>query len=443
MSESMPEIYELGIIGMGPAGIGLAMSLHGTDKIKNTVCFERGNCVTKINCSALLQSECRCPNICSVISGVGGASVLSSGKISDFPAGSGLINFFDSEQQLRELLDEILLFFSDEIAVKKIEIDAETKENAKIFYKLRNIDYKYYDVYEFEGVNYRNFIQGAVQKLRDEGLQLFDNSEVIDINRDSSTSCFCIKVKTPDGERLFFTRNLVLATGALDIQDRLVEKMAESTTNCFEIGVRIEAPSNAFGDALSTHGDLKLKLGAGRTYCVTANGKIITYQTGGLHFLEGCMEPSSLTGYTNLAVLIKRENDKAICDFINRYREEFRGIPVKQRFVDYVRNQISSGTIDTTLASAICGDINSLLPLDINNEIYTFIKDVLVGAMDISEDAITLVAPELKILRNLQIAKNFELDSNLFIVGAATGRFRGILQSFCSGVRCGQLFGRR
>ena len=55
---------------------------------------------------------------------------------------------------------------------------------------------------------------------------------------------------------------------------------------------------------------------------------------------------------------------------------------------------------------------------------------------------ITLVAPELKILRNLQMDKNFEIDSNLFVIGAVTGKFRGILQSFCSGTRCGQLLDR-
>ena len=53
------------------------------------------------------------------------------------------------------------------------------------------------------------------------------------------------------------------------------------------------------------------------------------------------------------------------------------------------------------------------------------------------------MAPELKVLRNLQLAKNFELERNLFAVGAATGKFRGILQSFCSGVRCGQLLAGR
>ena len=150
----------------------------------------------------------------------------------------------------------------------------------------------------------------------------------------------------------------------------------------------------------------------------------------------------SSTCYTNLAVLIKCNDSSSVCDFINRYRKVFNGLPIKQKFVDYVNEQISDGAINTTLASAVCGDINGLFSTDINNAIKKFIKDVLVKAMGISEDSITLVAPELKILKNLQIGKNFEIDSNLFVIGAVTGKFRGILQSFCSGIRCGQLIDR-
>jgi hypothetical protein len=438
----MPNIFDVGIIGMGPAGIGLAMSLRGTSKIKNTVCFERGSYTADINCPALSQKECCCSNVCSVISGVGGASTLSSGKISNFPAGSGLVEFFDSEKQLRELLDKLVPFLANKIALKKVEIDTKTKKDAKSFYEQRNIEYKYYDVYEFDGKSYRKFIQETVQELKDEGLQLFDNTEVLDINRDPHSLHFCVNVRTPNSEKQFFVRKLVLATGALDIQDRLAEKMVGAGTNCFEIGVRIEAPSDAFGHVLSTHGDLKLKLGTGRTYCVTVNGKIIAYQTGGVRFLEGCIEPSSSTIYTNLAVLIKCD-DSAIYDFINRYRKDFNGIPIKQKLADYINGRVSSEEIITTLDLAVCGDINDLFPTNINSNIKEFIKDVLIDSMGISEDAITLVAPELKILRNLQIDKNFELGSNFFVIGAVTGKFRGILQSFCSGVRCGQLLGGR
>lgn len=185
-----------------------------------------------------------------------------------------------------------------------------------------------------------------------------------------------------------------------------------------------------------------MKHGAGRTYCVTADGKIIAYQTDGMRFLEGCMESSVSTGYTNLAVLIKCNDESSVCEFINRYRKDFNGRPIKQKLVDYANGQISDEEIDTTLASAVRGDINSLFSTDINNAIKEFINDVLVEAMGISEDSITLVAPELKILRNLQMDKNFEIDSNLFVIGAVTGKFRGILQSFCSGTRCGQLLDR-
>ena len=439
----MPDIFEYGLIGMGPAGIGLAMSLRGTSKIKSMICFERGSYTVDVNCPALADKECCCSNSCGIISGVGGASTLSSGKISNFPAGSGLVEFFDSEKQLRELFDEVILFLSDKIQLKKVNINTETKLSAKAFYKQRSIDYKYYDVYEFDGKSYRNFIQETVQKLKDEGLQLFDNSEVLDVNYDPHISSFCINIRTPDGEKQFFVRKLVLAIGALDLQDKLVEKIVGLVSNCFEIGVRIEAPSSAFGNKLSTHGDLKLKYGAGRTYCVTANGKIITYQTDGVHFLEGCIEPSISTCYTNLAVLIKCNDNSSVCDFINRYREAFGGFPVKQKFVDYVNGQISDEAMDTTLSSAVCGDINGLFSVKINNAIKGFIRDVLVEAMGMSEDSLTLVAPELKILRNLQIDKEFKIDSNLFVIGAATGKFRGILQSFCSGIRCGQLLDRR
>jgi len=439
----MSSVFEIGIIGMGPAGIGMATSLHGTSKIKNTVCFERGSYNANINCPALLQKVCCRSDTCSIISGIGGASTLSSGKISDFPAGSGLVEFFNSEQQLKEALCETISVFTNKMELKKVEINTETRKSAESFYKQRKINYKYYDVYQFDGESYRNFICKTVQELREEGLQLLCNSEIIDINRDPETLCFCVKAKTPDGEKLFRVRNLVLATGALDIQDELWEKIVGPVTNDFEIGVRIEAPNCAFGNILSTHGDLKLKFGLGRTYCVTAKGKIIAYQTDGVHFLEGCMEDSVSTDYTNLAILIKCGKEKAIRNFISEYRKIFNGVPIKQKFVDYIKRQMSVGDINTTLSSAVCGDINRIFPSDINDALKDFVNDVLVRAMNVPEDAIILAAPELKILRRLQIAKNFELDHNLFVVGAATGKFRGILQSFCSGVRCGRLLDGR
>ena len=339
----MPMIYDLGIIGMGPAGIGMAASLHNTDMIKSTVCFERGSFFSNGRCAALLNNDCCSTDSCSIISGIGGASVCSSGKISDYPAGSGLVKFFDSEQQLKDLFNKVVPYLSKKINLNKVEIDGETIKNAESFYFEKDITYKYYDVYEFDAGNYRNFISETIQQLKEEGLQIFDNTEVVDISYSHSPLYYSIKVKSFDGKTTTFRiRNLVLATGALDLQDVLIEKIGKQTSKHYEIGVRIEAPTNAFGKMLLTHGDIKLKQGIGRTYCVTVDGKIIVYQTAKMLFLEGFMEPSKPTGFTNLAVLIKSDAEKDIYDFLNSYCNEYSGYPIKQKLIDYMNERISS-----------------------------------------------------------------------------------------------------
>ena len=92
---------------------------------------------------------------------------------------------------------------------------------------------------------------------------------------------------------------------------------------------------------------------------------------------------------------------------------------------------------------ATAKNINKLLPQDINLTLKNFISTVVIDAMHIPTDKITLVAPELKIIRNINLQKDFSLEPHVYVIGAATGKFRGILQSFCSGFRCGQLLLRR
>ena len=151
----MPDIFEFGIIGMGPAGIGMAMSLCGTSSnIKNTICFERGSYPNEKNCSAFLQNECCYSNVCTVISGIGGASTLSSGKISNFPAGSGLVEFFDSEQQLKELFNTV----TQTNVVESTDLFANLKENSdedKSFYT---------NTSKFEGKDFENDFKEIEEK---------------------------------------------------------------------------------------------------------------------------------------------------------------------------------------------------------------------------------------------------------------------------------------
>lgn len=67
-------------------------------------------------------------------------------------------------------------------------------------------------------------------------------------------------------------------------------------------------------------------------------------------FLEGSMESSETTDYTNLAVLVKCNDDKEICNFFKRYYEDFCGLPVKQRLVDYINGKINNIDLESTVS---------------------------------------------------------------------------------------------
>lgn len=440
----MQDVYEYGIVGMGPAGIGLAMSLSDTKAIKSTICFERGECTNNSSCSLLQLNKCVCLNSCNIISGIGGASFFSGGKISIYPAGSGLLFFFDSEKDLYDLMKKTRIVLSNSMILDHIHVADDIRQEAAEFYKQRNITYKYYDVYKFNSIKYRNCIYETVKKLKTKGLTLREHTEVFDIQHDPLTNLFHVTTRYK-GKCIetYFVQNLFLANGATDIQDALFTKFSSKTDQFYEIGVRVEAPSNYFKSVLSVHGDLKLKTDTCRTYCVVDNGRIIVYKTNGMYFLEGQALPTTKTESTNLAILVKCKNEQKILNFIQTYKNNFYGKPVKQLLNDYLLNQNSKEEIFTTLSMATAKNINKLLPQDINLTLKNFISTVVIDAMHIPTDKITLVAPELKIIRNINLQKDFSLEPHVYVIGAATGKFRGILQSFCSGFRCGQLLLRR
>ena len=95
----MSKLYDICLIGLGPAGIGFLSTLD-EGVLKNSICFEQGD--TNTTCTCYTKSECSKCDRCSIVSGVGGASRFSCGKISNFPVGSGLLPFWDLQEEALE-----------------------------------------------------------------------------------------------------------------------------------------------------------------------------------------------------------------------------------------------------------------------------------------------------------------------------------------------------
>ena len=82
------------------------------------------------------------------------------------------------------------------------------------------------------------------------------------------------------------------------------------------------------------------------------------------------------------------------------------------------------------------GNVKNIFANEINNNIIDFIESVLIKTVGLDRDDIIIYAPELKESIRFNINNDFQVDDKLYVIGAATGRFRGILQSMCSGIRC-------
>ena len=85
----MKNTFDVCIVGLGPAGLGVALRLAATPNIR-MLCVDSGPGVENRYCSLLEDGPCRWARPCEMISGLGGAALLSGGKLSLYPAGRSM-----------------------------------------------------------------------------------------------------------------------------------------------------------------------------------------------------------------------------------------------------------------------------------------------------------------------------------------------------------------
>lgn len=439
----MFNIYDICLIGLGPAGIGFISSLN-KDLLKNVICFDKGRLDYSCNCHTSLDSKCLHCKSCSIVSGLGGSSRFSCGKMSSFPAGSGLLSFFDSSESLSYLMNSEIDLLRSKLQLRKVEVNKTTQEYAVNYFEKNNIMYKYYDVYEFKKEQYLLFINDIIDEARKVGLNVFYETEVVSVEQDNylNESIYSITTMSNGFKKKYYAKKIVIATGNINNKiDMIDHAFLVNSDSYYEIGVRVNIPTKKISRYLEMHGDLKLKYKNGRTYCVSKNGYIIAYNNKDILLLEGYVDNNSTSNMTNFAIIFRDDDYLALNSFEKIYKEEYNGIPIKQRYSDYLDSKCSSIDLNEPFIPVQKGNINRLFSNSVNTLIIDFIDSVLIRTMGLNKDDITIYAPELKETADFAIDKSFQVTKDLFIIGSATGKFRGILQSLCSGIQCARLFG--
>ena len=437
------------IVGLGPAGIGAALTLAKSNRATRVLCLDAGNRPNMRSCSVVHDNYCEKEEPCQLVSGFGGCSLLSGGKVSAFPAGSALANILGSKALAERATSKAIDLFGSYVSLKKPKIGSADIRAATDLYKELGFEYKYYDAYVYSQGELREAYERIFGELKSSGMSLLLNTKLIEVDRVEDG--YKLTARRGDERLSISTKYVVLGLGRLGrtfLKSLNAKLNLDGKVNHLDVGVRLEFPKDICPDLTKYHNDLKLLFDSARTFCVCSNGKVAPYLLEDVFFTEGYYNPGYRGGFTNLGVMIRlrpsKENETILEEIKKRFRSVSNGKPIRQMLLDYLDSDAQSSRPAKSSKSSISfwvqRNINQCFPQPISQKIREAVYYFASGLLPKDRwGEVNVFAPEVDYghLR-FPINSDFSIIPGMYLIGDCTGRFRGILQAFCSGIICGE-----
>lgn len=257
---------------------------------------------------------------------------------------------------------------------------------------------------------------------------------------------FVLTLRDSGGTRLVSASRVVLATGRSGAD--LLSKLAPTFPviahigRC-DVGVRLEFPYTCWPDIDKHHNDLKLEFGSARTFCVCTNGVLAPYRVGDAFLLEGYSEPASHSGFTNLGIVTRVTDCEPhlFRNILQRVTAISSGArPVREALSAYLNTNQPTGSIRSSITFWNAGRISECYPSEIAAKIQTAVRRFASAFLPRDDwPRIGVFGPEFDYYwPTMTVHTDFRTDvERLYVIGDGTGRFRGILQAFASGLHLG------
>ena len=444
LNEYTPKVC---IVGLGTAGIGAALTFLDSDLATDVLCLDAGKHLNDRSCSILQNRICRKEKPCQIVSGTGGCSLFGS-KISVFPAGGGLADILGSKELAQRKLSQAFSLLNNYLSLQKPNVTQSKRKSAKELFWKMGFKYKYYDAYLYNQEELQKSYQKIFLQLKSAGMLLLLNTKLIQI--DSNEDGFEL-VAIRNGQKIAIsTKYLVLGIGRLGrslLESLNIKLSLGGKENQLDVGVRLEFPTDLYSDINKYHNDLKLLFNDARTFCVCKNGKIAPYFLEGVYFTEGYYNPMCRSGLTNLGILIRLKpspQNKLIFDEIKKRALKISdGKPCAQRLPDYLGICVKTHKFSKSFDSSIFGiqtDVNQYFPQPISAKIKKAVHYFASRLLPSDRwDEVIVFAPEVDYGGLFfPVNSDFSIIPRMYLIGDCTGRFRGILQAFCSGIVCAE-----
>lgn len=455
-------MYDLIIVGAGPAGIFTALELVKKGARKKILIIEKGRAVEKRVCPKSKTKHCiNCKPYCNITTGFSGAGAFSDGKLSLSPEVGGdlpeLIGY-DKAEELIKYADGLYLEFGADSKVEGVGNTEKVKDIRKkaiqAGLKLVDCPIRHLGTEKAQEIYFK-----IEQYLLEGGVEIKFNVNVEDILMQGE-ECLGV-IAAENGEKVkYLAQKTIIATGrrGADWLERICEEHnILHEAGVVDIGVRVEVRNEIMEEVNNVLYESKLigypkpfknKV---RTFCQNPGGFVSQENyDNDLAVVNGHSYKEKKSNNTNLSILCSAKFTEPFNQPI-AYAQKVgeltnmlaNGKVLVQRYGDILdgkrtwQNELDSSNVRPTLVDAVAGDITSAMPYRPMLNIINFIKAVDEVVPGFASPETLLYSPELKFYSNkIKMDDKFNTNiKNLHCLGDSSGWTRGLMMASVMGVK--------
>ncbi len=449
-------MYDVVIIGAGPAGLFAAYELITKNQKLKIALVDKGSKVDKRFCPMNKnKTDCKNCQPCRILSGYGGAGTFSDGKLNFIPKlGKSDLFKYMSESEAYQLIDDTEEIFTkfhmdSDIYPSNMEEAEKIKKQVTISgARLLLIKQKHI------GSDYLpNCINELCEYLSNHHVDLLENTDIVDINsKDGFYEVIDSKNHVMTSEKVIVAPG---RTGAKWIQELADKYQIPYISQSIEIGVRVEVRKEILENITNIIYDPTIFIKTDtygdeiRTFCTNPGGYVTKENYYGYICVNGHALKDKKSNNSNFAFISRvnltepvtntREYGEAIARIANVLGDSK---PIIQRLKDLRSgrrsnwHRIDKGFVEPTLKDCVAGDLALILPHRIITNIIEGLDKLNQIIPGVNNDETLLYGPEIKFFSNEITTNNhFKLEKeDIYFIGDGAGKAGNIVVAAATGI---------
>ncbi|MBS2969293.1 NAD(P)/FAD-dependent oxidoreductase [Metabacillus sp. KIGAM252] len=467
----MNRMYDVIIVGAGPAGIFASYELSSLMPDFKILLIDKGHDIYRRNCPILQKKIEKCPPpagkkdfsgclpACSITNGFGGAGAYSDGKFNITSEFGGWMTDYLPESTVIDLIKYV-----DQINLNHGATDTITDPLTD---KVKDIERRGYAAglkllraqVRHLGTEQNLEILKSIYEHLSTKIEMQFKAEVEDLITVKADGSHQVKgIILKNGEKVLADKVIVTPgrDGSTWLGSIMKKRRLSMISNQVDIGVRVET-SNVVMQEINEHlyeGKFIFNTSVGtrvRTFCSNPSGHVVVENHSGTMLANGhaYKDPKLGSGNTNFALLVSHKFSEPF-DQPNEYAHEVSRLAnslssgglIVQKYGDILKgrrstaNRIKEGFLEPTLKEAVPGDLGLALPYNTMKSLIEMTEALDKVTPGLASEHTLFYGIEAKFYSaRPKLNDRFETEiGGLYVGGDGAGITRGLAQAGACGV---------